>query len=344
MPGKRTSTTIAIVLIALRAATLAAAPGVLFVRGLSLDISTALDLRLFASSHNSSASPTAIVAFDEETYRTPPFKGTPTVTWTGEMARVLIAVLDGGARVIGFDVIFPTTIEESQIPAGDETVGARLRGFDRNFLRALAAGASAGKIVLGKMERGDELIQPAAGQRAAVGQQRNIRSLDVYSDADGVVRRVPLTLSVKGTPVPSMSLELASRALGAPPQIKNLAVDLSGYAVPSFAPNAMTLNFGGASNDVPSYSLADLRACAENGGAEFFRRNFADKVVLFGSNLDLEDLKMTSRRFAPPHPKRQTAAFWTPRLRRRRRVIGCPECSCRRLRSITSCDAKPSSN
>ena len=37
---------------------------------------------------------------------------------------------------------------------------------------------------------------------------------------------------------------------------------------------------------------------------EFFRRNFAGKVVLFGSKLDLEDLKMTSKRFAAaPRPR-----------------------------------------
>jgi adenylate cyclase len=70
-------------------------------------------------------------------------------------------------------------------------------------------------------------------------------------------------------------------------------------------PSAMTLNFSVASSDVPTYSLADLRACAEKGDLEFFRRNFADKVVLFGSKLDLEDLKMTSKRFMTS-PRAQT--------------------------------------
>ena len=51
-------------------------------RGLSIDILTMLRWRLFGSMHNAPNSPTVVVAIDEETYRTPPFDGTPTVTWT----------------------------------------------------------------------------------------------------------------------------------------------------------------------------------------------------------------------------------------------------------------------
>ncbi len=54
--------------------------------------------------------------------------------------------------------------------------------------------------MLGELQAGDDLIAPSAGQRAAVGQMRNIRSLNVYADDDGVVRRVPLTLSLDGAP------------------------------------------------------------------------------------------------------------------------------------------------
>src|SRR5262249_48831545 len=83
--------------------------------------------------------------FDEETFRTPPFDGTPTVTWTRELAPVLSALIDGGAKVVGFDIVFPTSIEQSAVPFDDagDTLGARLRGFDRDFLRALALGARA---------------------------------------------------------------------------------------------------------------------------------------------------------------------------------------------------------
>ncbi|MGO9419535.1 CHASE2 domain-containing protein, partial [Roseiarcus sp.] len=180
-PGRRTFTAVALAFIAIASATLAAPPGFSLLRGFSLDAATALRWRMFGDAHETASSPTAVIALDEETYRTPPFKGTPTIAWTGEIGRVLAAVLNGGAKVVGFDVIFPTTIEDSDITFDKETIGERMRGFDRDFLRALAAGASEGRVVLGAIRTGDDVILPAAGQRVVVGQTRNIRFLNVYT-------------------------------------------------------------------------------------------------------------------------------------------------------------------
>ena len=52
-------------------------------------------------------SPTVVVAIDEESYRAAPFKGAPTMTWTGEIGRVLNAIVEGGAKVVGFDIVYP---------------------------------------------------------------------------------------------------------------------------------------------------------------------------------------------------------------------------------------------
>jgi adenylate cyclase len=299
MTGIRGWTLFAIAVIALISATLAASPAFDGLRGLSLDVLTALRWRLIGNKYDPSASPTVVIALDRDSYRAPPFTGTPTITWTREIGRVVAAVIDGGARVVGFDVIFPTSIEESEISFNDETVGARMRGFDREFLRTLAIAARAGKVVLGEVQHGDDLVLPASGQRVAVGQQRNIRSLNVYNESDGVVRHIPLMLEVADKTVPSMSLELASRALGVVPEISaNQSISLDNYRIPTNVPNAMTLNFDGGSDDIPTYSFADLHACLEKGDAEFFRRNFDGKVVLLGSKLDFEDGKMTSKRFA----------------------------------------------
>jgi adenylate cyclase len=299
MTGIRGWTLLAIVAIVLIAGTLAASPAFEVLRGLSLDTLTALRWRFIGNKYDPSGSPAVVIALDQDSYSTPPFKGTPTVTWTREIGRVLTAVIDGGARVVGFDVVFPTSIEESEISFNDETVGNRMRGFDRDFLRALAVAARAGKVVLGEVQHGDDLVLPASGQRVAVGQQRNIRSLNVYSESDGVVRRIPLMLAVADRTVPAMSLELASRALGMAPETNaDQSISLASYLIPTSVPNAMTLNFDGGSDDIPTYSFADLRECLEKGDVEFFRRNFEGKVVLFGSELDFEDGKMTSKRFA----------------------------------------------
>ena len=63
-------------------------------------------------------------------------------------------------------------------------------------------------------------------------------------------------------------------------------------------PNTLTLNFDGGADDIPTFSLADLRACIDKGDADFFRRNFDGKVVLIGTRLDVEDRVITSKRFA----------------------------------------------
>ena len=304
LPARRPghAQTIVAFLIALCAGLVAASPAFDGLRGLSLDVLTMLRWRAFGNAHQAAASPTVVVAFDEETFRTPPFDGTPTVTWTPAIGRVLTAIIDGGAKVVGFDAVFPTSIEQSQVPFGDasgqatgqetgqQTLGARLHGFDRDYLRALALGARAGKVVLGEVQHQDKPVLPSPGQRAAVGFGRNIRALNAYNDPDDVIRRLPLAFTVDGEPVPSMAAELAARATGAPLSAK--------LATAGAVAGTITLDFAGGAGDVPTFSFADLHACAEKDDKAFFRRHFAGKVVLIGTLLDVEDRKITSKRFA----------------------------------------------
>ena len=286
-------------IISLVATLIVVSPALDTVRGLSIDLLTAMRWRTFGNAHQPTTSPTVVVAIDEETFRTPPFAGTPSVTWTREIGQVLTAIIDGGAKVVGFDIMFPTSIEQSEVPFGDETLGARVRGFDRDYLRALATGARAGKVVLGQVQHSDYPVLPSPGQRAAVGQGRNIRALNVHSDRDDIIRRLPLSFTVDGKTVPSMAVELARRAMG----------DKLPKPVPSsIVPNTVILNFEGGSGDIPTYSLADLRVCAERGDKELFRKFFDGKVVLLGTVLDVEDRKITSKRFAT-----QADGWWEPR-------------------------------
>jgi serine phosphatase RsbU (regulator of sigma subunit) len=290
MDPVRLRTAAAGALIALAAALLAASPLLDGLRGFSIDVLTMLRWYAFGDRYPPASSPAVVVALDEETFRTPPFEGTPSVTWTPEIGRVLTAIIDSGAKVVGFDIVFPTSIEQSAIPFGDETLGARLRGFDREYLRALALGARAGKVVLGQVQHQDSPVLPSPGQRAAVGFGRNIRALNVYEDPDGVIRRMPLVFTVDGEPVPSMAAELAMRASGAPPSAK--------IAAAGAVADTITLNFAAGADDIPTLSLADLSACVEKNDKDFFHRHFDGKVVLIGSVLDIEDRKITSTRFS----------------------------------------------
>jgi adenylate cyclase len=287
---------IVVIAVALICALASILPPFSLAHGWSIDILTALRWQMLGPNRDPASAPVAVIAIDEETYNTPPFKDSPTPTWTTEIGRVLNEVLEGGAKVVGFDIVFSTSIEQSQIPFGDDVVGTRLRGFDRPFLLSLRAGASEDRVVLGEVLRSEDTLGPTPGQRIAIRPQ-NIRPLNIYTDADDVVRRVPLTFPGKERPIPSMSLELASRAQKTQPVIaEDGSVSLGGTGIPSAVKNTFTLNFDGG-NDIPTFSLADLRVCAERGDKEYFHRHFADKVVIFGTLLDQEDRKRTSKRF-----------------------------------------------
>lgn len=305
-----------------------ASPGLEVVHGFSIDTLTAVRSKLFGDRRDPIRAPVVVVAIDEESYRTPPFKGSPTLTWTREIGRVLTAIVDGGAKVVGLDVVFPTSIEQSEMPFGEEPLGARMRGFDRDFLRALATASSAGKVVLGEIQSRDEPVRPSPAQRIAVRQQTNIRALNVYTDSDDVVRRLPLTFMIDGKPVASMAVELASRALDAKPELTPAgAMTLAGYQIPGAVPNTLTLNFRGGGEDVPTFSFADLHACVGKDDRDFFHRQFDGKVVIVGTLLGFEDRKLTSKRFvtgpdAARAPRCALTAPEAPRQVRRSSIAG----------------------
>jgi adenylate cyclase/guanylate cyclase len=297
--GRTTRDTLALAAIALVCAAAAVSPALKPIHGLSIDILTALRWEMFGRRQHPAASPAVVVAIDEESSGTAPFKGSPMLTWTGEIGRVLGAILEGGAKVVGFDMVIPNSIELSEIPFGEGMLGEKVRGFDRDFLRALATASASGKVVLGEILRSDQPIRPSQGQRIAVRQQQNIRPLNVFTDGDDTVRRVPLMFSVNGARVAGMALELASRALNAAPELgPDGTVTLAGYKIPSHVPDTMTLNFEGGADDIPTFSFADLRSCAIKGDSDYFRRAFDGKVVIFGTVLDIEDRNLTSKRFA----------------------------------------------
>ena len=85
-------------------------------------------------------------------------------------------------------------------------LGERVRGFDRDFLRALAGAAAPGKIVLGEQLRGNDPIRPSPGQRVAVRQQQNIRPLNTITDGDDTVRRMrmatPIVIAIPNRRLP----------------------------------------------------------------------------------------------------------------------------------------------
>ena len=266
-------------------------------------------------------SPTVVVAIDEQTYRTQPFEGVPKVFWTRQIADVIDALVDGGVAVIGFDLILSTSVEPF------------IEGYDRKLRIALKRAADQNKVILGATTLGQRPIRPLDVYRLIV-RGRNIRSLNVITDVDGVIRYVPLLFrqapgnafgsgaqtetESDGRLVPSMSLTLASRLLGVEPRVEDTgAIALDDYRVPAKVDRHMSVDIAGnqmaLANDmvvdlyagpssIPTFSLADLYLCATAGKKEFFRKHFEGKAVMLGTVLDVEDRKLTSVRFAQRGP------------------------------------------
>ncbi|ALG72548.1 guanylate cyclase [Azospirillum thiophilum] len=245
-------------------------------------------------------SPVVVVGIDEETYRRPPFAGTPQALWGPRLGTVLGAMLDGGAAAIGLDLVHPTSVE-TLIP-----------GFERDYLLTLRRGGREGRLVLAKVQHQSAPLMPFRGYMIAAG-ATNVRSVNLVEDPDGVLRRVPVTLTVAGSNTggpgtagqagqprqePGMAVEVASRALKAPlERLPDGGAALAGYRLPGGEGDRLLVNHATSAGAIPTYSLADLFACAEAGKSDYFARHFKGKAVMVGTVLDVEDRKLSSNRW-----------------------------------------------
>jgi len=242
----------------------------------------------------------AVIAIDEETYKTQPFDALPKVMWTPQFADVMYSLLRSEAKVIGYDVVLPTTVEKAQ------GVGDKLRGYDKEFRKSLFIAARQNKVVLGKVQHKVAPISPERGYSFAVGHEKNIRLLNVGSrgatTADSVIREVPLWFDEKGGgKVTSFAVELASRALGQPFRLNEDAQpQLGDYIIPQPHTGSALINFDTTDDAIPTYSFADMHHCIQQGKLDYFKKHFKDKVVIIGAVLDIEDRKLTSMRYATP--------------------------------------------
>ena len=272
--------------IALAIACALSLPGAVNIDGIGLDILVALRYAVIGSRHQQDDGPVAIVAVDEESYRRQPLADRPIALWTPEIGRLVEALLDAGAAVIGFDIVLPTSVE-SFAP-----------GYERDFLRALHRGGASGRLLLGEVQQQEKPILPNRGQIIAA-RSSNLRPLNVTEDPDGVIRRVPLFLAGGSEPVPGFALELAGRFVGAAPEpIGNGDARLGERIIHASSGGSLLVNFDGGGGGFPHYSFADLVACVDAGRIDFLRKAFAGKVVLIGAVLDVEDRKLTTKRFA----------------------------------------------
>ncbi|NOX95448.1 MAG: adenylate/guanylate cyclase domain-containing protein, partial [Alphaproteobacteria bacterium] len=209
----------------------------------------------------------ALVVIDEITHQTPPFSETPEVAWTPYLGEIIKAIEDAGAAVIGLDMIFPKTISSRGL----------LPGYDRTFLQSLASAGRQGKLVLTETRLSETTIRPYTGQVIAVGGSDNIRPAHLTPDADNIIRRHPAFQPLEnGEEVYTFAAELSARV----------------NALPS---NAILIDFTTPVTNFPTYRFSDLYQCMQAGERHIFDR-FANKVVLIGTALDIEDRHVAANR------------------------------------------------
>jgi class 3 adenylate cyclase/CHASE2 domain-containing sensor protein len=210
-----------------------------------------------------------VVAIDEQTYHAEPFANTPKVAWTPYLGYVIDAVNAADPKAIGLDTVFSTSLDRPEL----------LQGYDRPFLLALRRAAMQNRLVMGETKLSGEGVAPYPGQVMAAEGPDNVRLLNLQMEKDDVVRRyIKGYANQEGGAQPSFGVELARRA---------------GAKIPK---RDFIINYNTGAGDVPVYSLADLYACAAQGKADYFRKAFAGKVVLFGETLDVEDRFRAAKR------------------------------------------------
>lgn len=223
----------------------------------------------------------AVVAIDEATYRTPPFAGSPRVSWTPQLAEAILAIDKAGAKVIGLDLIFPTSLDRPDL----------LKGHDKPFLKALYKVGRAGRLVMGETRLSAAPIRPHRAQILAVGGPKNVAPLNLLVDRDDVVRAYPASFPTEaGGRRPSFAAELVRRA-GAPPPDRDFMIDLRAEAGP-----------------IQVHSLADIHGCAAAGRDDHLATAFKDRVVLIGAALDVEDRRHAANRYLPASARATSAA------------------------------------
>ncbi|HEX9449648.1 MAG TPA: adenylate/guanylate cyclase domain-containing protein [Dongiaceae bacterium] len=275
--------------------------------GVSVDLLHAVSKQLPASPALTQPDDrTVIVAIDEQTYQRPPFAHTPQVAWTPQVATVLDALLDGGARVIGIDTIFNQSLHYvgdlvPEMPDASQVFA----NYDRDLLSALAKGGRQGRIVMSYTRQGGKTIDPTRAQIAAVGGAANLRPTNMDTEeSDGVIRHALLTQLATSNdagvqPITSLPLELFARAGGH----KISFIDghrplIDGVPLADTLPDNLLINFKPVTRDPLLYSFADLFACAQTGHTDYFQNAFNGRTVILGAVLDLEDRHLTSKRYA----------------------------------------------
>jgi len=214
-----------------------------------------------------------IIAIDERSLASDTLASTPRVFFGPYYAELLDGLFQGGAKAVGFDIIFSYTA--TRFPAiepnyDDALLSSLTKYRDRVVLARTATTPVAEPFAAAVFD---------AKRDAGREEPRAIAYSELVPSEDGVQRWIYSEYAAAdGTRLPTLAARLSEIAGG------------SGNAPPFLLAPAAPLE------SLPTYAIADVLSCIKTN-PEAARAAFADKVVLIGSNLAEEDRKRAPDRF-----------------------------------------------
>jgi adenylate cyclase len=223
-----------------------------------------------------------VIAIDERSLASETLSSTPRVFFGPRYAELIDGLFQGGARAIGFDVIFsytPTRFPAIEPGYDDALLASLEKHRDRVVLARTGTTTVAEPFVAA-------VFDPV--RDAGRDEPRAIAYSELVPSEDGVQRWVySHYTAADGVRLPTFAARLSEIAGG------------PGNAPPFLLEPAAPLE------SVPTYAIADVLGCIQYHPAAV-RAAFADKVVLIGSNLAEEDRKRAPDRFLKWPPAAST--------------------------------------
>lgn len=264
-------------------------------RGLERIENFFLDARMRISSESlkqkEDSSRIVIVGLDENTNRQ--LEHIPRIFWIGYFAEIIEALLDGGADLVGIDLLFETSGEEflqKELQRCKVCAGTGFIGGEERLIKLLTTG----RVVLPvEMDIVSRRFKTSIPRIANAVEPEDTGIVNLVSDSDGRIRRIPLFfIGDKGDLWQSLPVALFNK--------------ISSDKI-TFSPNTRKaflnkMEIPNASNDIllfrknifPSfrvrydlsnletpYSFVDLLREARRKNSSYFKR-FHGKVVLIG--------------------------------------------------------------
>jgi adenylate cyclase len=234
------------------------------------------------------ASHVAIVAIDNKTLLD--HRDEPLVFWGPHFARGIEVIRRAGARIIGLDYLFGVSAEswlkKLELPGSDKS-----RTYDISMRSQLATGQVVLIGVVASNDKGEsEFLLPMEDYLFALpGGKADVGLANLYSDADGVIRRFVPALFDDGT-LPNLTFAtlLAVKASGQKPS--SASWSLGGREVNN-APLPLPIGFVGPPGTVPRLSFARLLTPSADKDPEV--QHLKDKVVIIASeHVGMQDIHL----------------------------------------------------